>query len=362
MTDNQIVEGLKRGDGEITQRYFYGYLRVAYCVYDQRYGLRHKTDMDFYSLAHDYYMRLLMGDWKQLEARREEVSLRTWLTNGFRFLILDRLKTYHPAGDDLTALNFDVPDDHFSEDVRTMLEEVIDNHFHGDRISQSILRMILINGYKSKEVADVIHVSPSAISQRYRQMMDKVIIPYFKHYYEAESTIMEVEFERDEVRFSLERESLAIPSTENLSIGLPHYSDHTLKKKRMDKKRITPDFIQELGDNEIFVFGSNLAGMHGGGAAYVALKKFGAKMGQGVGLQGQSYAIPTMQGDVETIEPYVDEFIDFARNHPELCFLVTRIGCGIAGFDAEDIAPLFEKAKRVENIALPRDFWEVLEG
>lgn len=129
---------------------------------------------------------------------------------------------------------------------------------------------------------------------------------------------------------------------------------------KMDAKRITPDLIMDLAENEIFVFGSNLAGMHGGGAAYIALKKFGAKLGQGVGLQGQSYGIPTMQGGVETIAPYVDEFIAFAREHRELQFLVTRIGCGIAGFDAEEIAPLFVEAKGVENISLPRDFWNVL--
>ena len=76
-------------------------------------------------------------------------------------------------------------------------------------------------------------------------------------------------------------------------------------------------------------------------------------MGQGVGLQGQSYAIPTMQGGVETIRPYVDEFIAFAKEHQELTFLVTRIGCGIAGFTDEEIAPLFADAHGVENIVLP---------
>ncbi len=76
-------------------------------------------------------------------------------------------------------------------------------------------------------------------------------------------------------------------------------------------------------------------------------------MGQGVGLQGQSYAIPTMQGGVGTIKPYVDEFIEFAKAHPELTFLVTRIGCGIAGFHNHEIAPLFSQAHNVENIVLP---------
>lgn len=121
----------------------------------------------------------------------------------------------------------------------------------------------------------------------------------------------------------------------------------------MDKKRTTPERITSLQPNEIFVFGSNLRGMHGGGAAYIAHQKFGAIMGQGVGLQGQSYAIPTMQMGVETIKPYVDDFIEFAKMNKKLIFLVTRIGCGIAGFTDEEIAPLFEKAHEVENIVLP---------
>ena len=121
----------------------------------------------------------------------------------------------------------------------------------------------------------------------------------------------------------------------------------------MEKKRTTPEFITDLHPGEVFVFGSNLEGMHGGGAALIAYRKFGAIWGQGVGLQGQSYGIPTMQGGVETIRPYVDEFIAFAKQHPELTFLVTRIGCGIAGFRNEEISPLFEAAHDVENIVLP---------
>ena len=106
----------------------------------------------------------------------------------------------------------------------------------------------------------------------------------------------------------------------------------------------TPEKIDRLAENEVFVFGSNLAGFHGGGAARAAMNLFGAVWGQGVGLQGQCYAIPTMQGAVETIKPYVDEFIEFAKTHPGLFFYVTRIGCGIAGFRDEDIAPLFKEA------------------
>ncbi len=122
------------------------------------------------------------------------------------------------------------------------------------------------------------------------------------------------------------------------------------------KTQFTPDFITELKENEIFVFGSNLQGLHGGGAARLAYNKFGAIWGQGVGLQGQSYGIPTMHGGVDAIKPYVDEFIEFARSHPELTFLVTRIGCGIAGFRDEEIAPLFKECIEIDNVILPRTF------
>lgn len=130
-----------------------------------------------------------------------------------------------------------------------------------------------------------------------------------------------------------------------------------MDQKGKELERYTPEFIRSLAPNEIFVFGSNLAGAHGGGAARAAMNKFGAIWGQGVGLQGQSYAIPTMQGGVETIKPYVDEFIEFAKSHPEMKFLVTRIGCGIAGFKDDEIAPLFKDAQAVENVWLPRSFW-----
>ena len=126
------------------------------------------------------------------------------------------------------------------------------------------------------------------------------------------------------------------------------------------EKRISPDFINTLKENEIYVFGRNLEGMRGGGAARVAYNKFGAIRGQGVGLQGQSYAIPTMHGGVNIIKPYVDEFIDFAKSHTELKFLVTRIGCGIAGFTDEEIAPLFKEAIEIENIYLPKSFYYIL--
>lgn len=122
----------------------------------------------------------------------------------------------------------------------------------------------------------------------------------------------------------------------------------------------SPDKITSLNPNQIFVFGSNLQGRHAGGAARYAMEHFGASWGQGVGLQGQSYAIPTIQGPVSTIRPYVEKFIDFATSHPEYEFLVTPIGCGIAGFTEVEIAPLFKEAVALENVRLPKSFLDLL--
>lgn len=124
----------------------------------------------------------------------------------------------------------------------------------------------------------------------------------------------------------------------------------------------TPENITSLGPDEVFVFGSNLAGNHAGGAARVARERFGAVMGQGVGMQGQSYAIPTMQGGVETIKPYVDEFIALAREWDQTTFWVTRIGCGIAGFTDEEIAPLFTEAFDLYNVRLPKSFADIIKS
>lgn len=132
-----------------------------------------------------------------------------------------------------------------------------------------------------------------------------------------------------------------------------------MKDEKIDKP-CSPDSISVLGPDEIFVFGSNLAGNHAGGAARFAVEKFGAKWGQGIGLQGNSYAIPTMHGGVETIKPYVDDFITFAKKNPDLTFYVTKIGCGIAGFKESDIAPLFNEAIHIENIRLPYSFIRII--
>jgi hypothetical protein len=109
----------------------------------------------------------------------------------------------------------------------------------------------------------------------------------------------------------------------------------------------------------IFVFGSNLAGRHGKGAALEARNKHGAIYGNGEGRQGNSYAIPTKDGHLRTlslvvIKTYVDEFLVYARQHPGVTFDVTPIGCGLAGYTPEDIGPMFTFAP--ENCNLPASF------
>jgi hypothetical protein len=128
--------------------------------------------------------------------------------------------------------------------------------------------------------------------------------------------------------------------------------------------RITPENISNLDQFQIFTFGSNLSGIHGKGAAKTALK-WGAKFGQATGLQGRTYAIPTKDLKIKTlklneIKPFVDDFILFAKNRQDLVFLVTEIGCGLAGYKPSDIAPLFRESINVQNIYLPKSFWEHL--
>ena len=126
-------------------------------------------------------------------------------------------------------------------------------------------------------------------------------------------------------------------------------------------REYTPDFVIELKPNEIFVFGSNIRGFHGGGAARIANKKFGAEWGVGEGLTGKCYALPTMEGGVDYIAGKVQNFLVCAKTHPELKFYVTKIACGIAGFTVAEIGPLFSDAIMLENVILPKEFVEVIE-
>lgn len=130
------------------------------------------------------------------------------------------------------------------------------------------------------------------------------------------------------------------------------------------KERITPEKIEQLEAHEVFVFGSNEAGLHGAGSAHVA-RSFGAELGVGMGMQGSTFAIPTKDWNIqplplEAIKFYVSRFEAFAPLYPDLTFLVTSIGCGLAGYKPVDIAPMFQGCLKHENVWLPEDFWIIL--
>lgn len=361
LTDDEILEGFRNADEHIVKEYFYGYCRVAYYIYDRRYDLQYKPGMDFYSLAHEYYLALIKHDFRQLEDRKPSMSLKTWMVNGFRFLVLDKLKALKKErlkerleermGN--TRLKFDMHDDEFAEEFRSTIDEICRTYYGRDSRNSIILQMLFVEGFKGKEIAAQLGISQPAVTERYNRMMHDVVVPYFKRYFVTNKYGLPTRYEKfmeDECSYSMARPSVG--------------ANRDFIFRDMDKKkkgRVTPEWIDDLQENQVFVFGSNLAGMHGGGAARVARLRFGAVMGNGVGMQGRSYAIPTMQGGTKTIRPYVNAFIAYAKEHPELTFLVTPIGCGIAGFEPEDIAPLFELASNVENIWLPKSFWEVLE-
>jgi len=370
LTDDEILEGFRNADEHIVKEYFYGYCRVAYCIYDRCYDLQYKPGMDFYSLAHEYYLALIKHDFRQLEDRKPSMSLKTWMVNGFRFLVLDKLKGLkkEQLKESLeermgnTRLGFDVHDDEFAGEFRSTIDEICRTYYGRDSRNSIILQMLFVEGFKGKEIAAQLGISQPAVTERYNRMMHDVVVPYFKRYFVTNKYGLPTRYEKfmeDECSYSMARPSVGAKMPRP-SVG----ANRDFIFRDMDKKkkgRVTPEWIDDLQENEVFVFGSNLAGMHGGGAARVARLRFGAVMGNGVGMQGRSYAIPTMQGGTETIRPYVNDFIAYAKEHPELTFLVTPIGCGIAGFEPEDIAPLFEEASNVENIWLPKSFWEVLE-
>ena len=101
--------------------------------------------------------------------------------------------------------------------------------------------------------------------------------------------------------------------------------------------------------------------MHGGGAARIAYEKFGARWGEGIGMTGRCYAIPTMDGSLDISRGHVGDFTEYAAAHPELTFRGTRIGGGIGGWKGSEIAPLFGKASELGNVTLPEEFWKILQ-
>lgn len=355
LTDNEILDGFQRGDSTTIRYYFYEYCHTAYHIYDQKYELSHKQNLDFMSLAHQYALYLMEHHWQPLKNRSPNVTLRTWMINGFRYIVLDALKWYKKEYGSITFEDYIRTFD-LTDDLRLLfnktIEDICDYHLqHQDRV---IVQLLLIAGFRTKDVAEILDITPSAVSQRYRKILEKVIIPYFRENFDMDFDTPEMFDEQETIScYSMPETSYA---------GICPSEDRPLYQKKATnsatyadtvKKRTDNRFMNSLEADEIFVFGSNLRGLHEYGAARLAYVRYGAIMGQGVGLQGQSYAIPMMQGGVDTIKPYVDEFIMFAKEHGKQKFLVTRMGWDIAGFNESEISPLFEEAHGVNNIVLP---------
>ena len=396
LTDAALLEGLMQHDERITRDFFYDTCQMAYHIYNKEYQMANFPGMDFYTLAHEYYLSLEVHHWRPLTDRPPQTSLRNWMIGGFRYVILDRFKQQtHEFNID--SLDFSVgadgkapwdaiAADDYQQRVRNMVNEIISTQFAQDRYAQSILYGILVAGYKAKEVALDLGITPSAVSQRYHRLMDEVVKPYFRNYYDSstegiyampmcEDADSMVEHTMPNMASTMESGSMIHRMVLD---NVTKIKEHTMVNPFWGKKqgkgsgspsaptpllRITPHTTaselrayMDAYPKTILIFGSNIYGLHLGGIARMAAQYYGAKEGIGRGLQGRTYAIPTMQGGIQSIAPYVDEFIAFAEAHPHLPFIVTRIGCGVAGFTPEEIGPLFEDARSLRNVLLPEDF------
>ena len=194
LSDKEILKGFRQGDGDIIRDYFYGYCQIGYNIFDQRYQLRDKQNLDFMSLAHQYIIYLMEHDWKPLEDHSPNVSLKTWLINGFRFIVLDALKWYHKEYGSITfedyLQSFDVTSD-LRLQFNHMVQDVCD-HVPMGRQERLIIDMILLQGFKSKDVAAQMGMTPAAISQKYKKIKEDIIVPYFRQYFDMDLDMPEI--------------------------------------------------------------------------------------------------------------------------------------------------------------------------
>ena len=181
--DELIINGFCNFDEEITKEFFYGICLKAYDIFDHKYQLRNKTGLDFFSLAHEYYISLMIHEFKPLLDRPTGMKLSTWMTNGFRFVVLDTLKAYNKEFANIS----DTAADNVLEFIRSddyeggMIQQIVDAvtyHYNNDETMQLIANAVLYEGYSQKDVAARLGMTPAAVNQRYKKMMDEVITPY----------------------------------------------------------------------------------------------------------------------------------------------------------------------------------------
>ena len=192
-SEQEIIEGFRQGNDYFFQTYFYEYCRLAYNIYDQRYGLKGKENLDFMSLAHQYAQYLIEHDWRPLEDHSPQISLRTWMVNGFRYIVLDALKWYKKEYGSITfdeyLRSFDTSGDlrlQFNRIVNEMCDQCLTEK------EAELVRLLLVEGYQTREVAMMKGITPSAVSQQYRNLRERVLDPYLRKHFDMELDMPEV--------------------------------------------------------------------------------------------------------------------------------------------------------------------------
>ena len=167
LKDEEIICGFRQKNPQITQKYFYGFCKIAYITWNERYQLLNKEELDFYTISNDYYLKMVRNNWVNLEEDRETASLQTWIIGGFRYSILDAIENYSEKISNLADHSSDI-------DLRDIRDSILK-----DDTNKIIFDKYHIQGYNMKEIAEVLNITPSAVSQRYKSIM-KTITHYYK--------------------------------------------------------------------------------------------------------------------------------------------------------------------------------------
>ena len=192
LPDEEIIRGFRKGDADIIREYFYGYCQVGYYMFDQRYQLSGKENLDFMSLAHQYALYLMEHDWKPLEDHSPNVSLRTWLINGFRYVVLDALKWYRKEYGSVTfedyLMSFDVTSD-LRLQFNRMVEDVCD---HGplSRDERQIIDMLLLRGFAFAKENKNLTFLVTRIGCGIAGFTDDEISPLFEKAHDVENIVL----------------------------------------------------------------------------------------------------------------------------------------------------------------------------
>lgn len=183
LDDDEIITGFKLKNPQITQKYFYGFCKIAYITWNERYQLLNKEELDFYTISNDYYLKMVRNNWVNLEEDRETASLQTWIIGGFRYSILDALERYNMEQEHKFK---SLPIENYSEKISNLADHSSDIDLRDirdsilkDDTNKIIFDKYHIQGYNMKEIAEVLNITPSAVSQRYKSIM-KTITHYYK--------------------------------------------------------------------------------------------------------------------------------------------------------------------------------------